>query len=108
MKNPVFGVAVSAALLALVSTPRAETAVQGPLQIDIKSTPIESFEARQPDRKRFGKLEYRGGLVLTARPRRQPLHRNQRPRLLAHRQHHGGRRQANRHREGGNRTGHRA
>ncbi len=58
--------AAALALAANISALQAETATPGPLQIEIKSTPIESFEARQPDRKRFGKLEYRGGLTLTS------------------------------------------
>jgi hypothetical protein len=66
MKSFISGAALAAALTLLASAAQAETAVAGPLQVEIKSTPIESFEARQPDRKRFGKLEYRGGLTLTS------------------------------------------
>lgn len=66
MKFPAQGAALAAALMLLAAPARAETAVPGPLQIEIKSTPIESFEARDPSRKRFGKLEYRGGLTLTS------------------------------------------
>lgn len=60
---------LAAALTLLAAAARAETAVPGPLQIEIKATPIESFEARQPERKHFGKLEYRGGLTLTSQNR---------------------------------------
>lgn len=60
------GAALAAGLTLLAFTADAENAVPGPLQIEIKSTPIEAFEARQPDSKRFGKLEYRGGITLTS------------------------------------------
>lgn len=66
MKKIIRAAAIPAVLLACVSTIHAETAVPGPLQIEIKSAPIEYFEPRQTDRKRFGKLEFRGGLTLTS------------------------------------------
>lgn len=66
MNSSVPGAALATALTLLVSAVQAETAVPGPLRVEIKATPIESFEARDPSRKRFGKLEYRGGLTLTS------------------------------------------
>jgi hypothetical protein len=38
-----------------------------PARIEIASTPIEAFDNRDPSRVRFGDLEFRGGLVLTAK-----------------------------------------
>jgi hypothetical protein len=34
--------------------------------IEIKATPIEAFEKGNPSRRRFGRLEFRGGLLLTS------------------------------------------
>jgi len=36
-------------------------------KIEITATPISVFERREPELKRFGQLEFRGGLVLTSR-----------------------------------------
>ena len=44
--------------------------VEPPQRIEIKVTPIESFEPREPSRRQFGALEFRGGLELSA-PHRQ-------------------------------------
>lgn len=41
-----------------------------PQRIEIKATPIESFQPREPSRRQFGALEFRGGLELSA-PHRQ-------------------------------------
>ncbi len=61
------GTAIGLLALAVCVAPlKAETATPGPLLIEIKSTLIDSFETRHPDRRRFGKLEFRGGLVLTS------------------------------------------
>jgi len=37
-----------------------------PASIDIKATPIESFDPSDPARRQFGALEFRGGLVLSS------------------------------------------
>jgi hypothetical protein len=37
-----------------------------PSAIEIRAEPIRSFDHREPDRRRFGKLDFRGGLVLTS------------------------------------------
>ncbi len=38
-----------------------------PTSIAIESTPVTTFDNREPSRTRFGALEFRGGLVLTSR-----------------------------------------
>jgi len=38
-----------------------------PVRIAIEATPIETFDAREPSKTRFGALEFRGGLALTAK-----------------------------------------
>jgi hypothetical protein len=38
-----------------------------PIRIDIDATPIASFDNRDPLQRRFGDLEFRGGLVLTSK-----------------------------------------
>jgi len=43
--------------------------LNAPQQIDVKSVPIDSFEPRDPSRKRFGALEFRGGLELSSSAR---------------------------------------
>lgn len=37
-----------------------------PVRIQIRATPIESFDAREPSQTRFGALTFRGGLALTS------------------------------------------
>lgn len=39
---------------------------RAPSAIAIEAEPIRSFDHREPDRRRFGKLDFRGGLVLTS------------------------------------------
>jgi hypothetical protein len=43
-----------------------QSAPEPPARIEIKSKLIQSFEARDPSRKRFGALEFRGGLELAS------------------------------------------
>jgi hypothetical protein len=45
-------------------------AAEPPQRIEIKATLIDSFEPREPSRRQFGALEFRGGLELSA-PHRQ-------------------------------------
>ena len=48
----------AATTASLVGTP--------PLPIEIRADPIVAFDAHEPARRRFGQLEFRGGLVLTS------------------------------------------
>jgi hypothetical protein len=50
---------------AQMSSKRDEPPVP-PAAIDIKAEPIAAFDHREPDRRRFGMLDFRGGLVLTS------------------------------------------
>jgi hypothetical protein len=43
-----------------------EYSVTAPVSIEVKARPIPSFDTRDHQRVRFGKLEYRSGLVLTS------------------------------------------
>lgn len=45
---------------------RKEAQPPAPSAIEIQSQPITAFEYRDPERRRFGALEYRGGLTLTS------------------------------------------
>src|SRR5882724_2754876 len=44
-----------------------EFSVTAPVTIEVHARPIAAFDPRDPQRKRFGALEYRSGLVLTSR-----------------------------------------
>ena len=44
----------------------SQPVVEPPARIDIKAKAIENFESRDPARKRFGALEFRGGLELSS------------------------------------------
>jgi hypothetical protein len=44
-----------------------EFSVTAPTAIEVNARPIAAFDPRDPQRKRFGALEYRSGLVLTSR-----------------------------------------
>jgi hypothetical protein len=44
-----------------------EFSVAAPVAIEVNARPIASFDPRDPQRVRFGALEYRSGLVLTSR-----------------------------------------
>jgi hypothetical protein len=46
------------------SAPFAQSFPPGPIRVD--ATPISSFSRAEPDRRRFGQLEFRGGLALTS------------------------------------------
>jgi hypothetical protein len=52
--------------LLLVGPSESQAAPEPPARIEIFSKPIDSFESRDPARKRFGALEFRGGLQLTS------------------------------------------
>ena len=51
-------------LLAVAVAPFAQSLPPGPIRVD--ATPISSFSRAEPDRRRFGQLEFRGGLALTS------------------------------------------
>jgi hypothetical protein len=54
-------------VLALPASPQpAVRADEGPIRIEINAQPIDAFEPGNPSRRRFGPLEFRGGLVLTS------------------------------------------
>jgi hypothetical protein len=40
--------------------------LEAPVRVEISSRPIEFFESRDPTRRRFGALEFRGGIELTS------------------------------------------
>src|SRR5947209_5292188 len=44
-----------------------EYSLTAPVSIEVNALPLPSFDARDPQHVRFGKLEYRSGLVLTSR-----------------------------------------
>lgn len=44
-----------------------EHSLAAPTSIEINARPLPSFDTRDPSHVRFGKLEYRSGLVLTSR-----------------------------------------
>src|SRR6266481_3930649 len=44
-----------------------EFSVTAPVSIEVNARPIAAFDPRDPQRTRFGALEYRSGLVLTSR-----------------------------------------
>ena len=49
------------------AVPQAQYRPSLPVRIEIRATPIPYFEHRNPERIRFGALEFRGGLVLSSR-----------------------------------------
>jgi hypothetical protein len=64
------------AVLAVVTSVLIPAVAQAPLRaasgvrpIEIRAQGIESFDPREPSRKRFGKLTFRGGLILESRYR---------------------------------------
>ena len=63
------GVLFAALLIAVGSYSLAASVRYSPKleRIDVRSTPITSFDNRDPSRVRFGELEFRGGLDLTSK-----------------------------------------
>ncbi|HXL47515.1 MAG TPA: hypothetical protein VN975_01900 [Xanthobacteraceae bacterium] len=51
-------------LAAIPGAAQVLPSVARPLAIDIRSEPITAFDVRDPSRRQFGLLEFRGGLVL--------------------------------------------
>jgi hypothetical protein len=60
------------AVVAMVLSPLSGSAQQSartaepPVAIEVQARPLDGFEVRDPSRRRFGALEFRGGLVLTS------------------------------------------
>jgi hypothetical protein len=57
------------AVLATGGRPQEAPSDLAPRPLVIEARPIASFEPRDPEKKRFGALEFRGGLVLTSHDR---------------------------------------
>jgi hypothetical protein len=51
---------------AIAQTPVRQTVAEPPVKIEINAVPLDAFESRDPGNRRFGALEFRGGLVLTS------------------------------------------
>src|SRR5262245_7451364 len=64
------GVAVATALLlsswSAVAQPEKPKLAEPPVAIEVRARPIAAFEPREPSRRRFGQLEFRGGVELTS------------------------------------------
>ena len=58
------------ALTTAASNPLAQSKPQGPWKIAVSAEPIDAFDRHEPERKRFGTLEFRGGLVLESDDKR--------------------------------------
>lgn len=56
----------AAALLATSARVRAQVPVEAPRQITVRATPITSFSVQDEAQRRFGALEFRGGLTLAS------------------------------------------
>jgi hypothetical protein len=65
---PAVALLAAALLLAAAATVIAKpTALPvAPVAVQVKATPIDHFDPAEPERTRFGRLEFRGGLELTA------------------------------------------
>jgi len=60
------GCALALPMLAAAQHVDASSLPAAPERIEIHASPISHFQRSRPDVKRFGRLEYRGGLVLSA------------------------------------------
>ncbi len=70
-RSVLFFALLAGSLFALVLVPGAffvpglaQTAAEPPVAIDVQAQPLGAFEIRDPSRRQFGLLEFRGGLVL--------------------------------------------
>src|SRR5262249_35709705 len=63
---PTLLIAISIALLFAVPAAAQKRPPDTPIKIDIVSRTIDAFSTREPDKTRFGALEFRGGLELTS------------------------------------------
>ena len=64
-----FFAALLVAISGISGTAAAQRAPDPPTPIDVTAKPIKSFHLSEPSRVRFGALEFRGGIELTARHR---------------------------------------
>lgn len=48
------------------SAQQSARTAEAPVSIEVQARPLDGFEVRDPGRRRFGALEFRGGLVLTS------------------------------------------
>jgi len=69
LRNCVTAAAIFLSLALVSADAQAPRAADGGLRIDVRAEVIEAFEPRAPERKRFGELEFRGGLILTSSER---------------------------------------
>jgi hypothetical protein len=62
------GAAGALALFGLhaLAEPQTPRVAEPPVRLEIRSRPIPGFEVRDPSRRRFGKLDFRGGIELTS------------------------------------------
>ena len=62
------GVATALLLFGLhaLAAPERPRVAEAPVKVEIRARPTEGFEARDPTRRRFGQLEFRGGIELTS------------------------------------------
>jgi hypothetical protein len=65
-----FALAGLIALAAGPSAPLAQSRSGGPEKIRVAAAPIAAFSRNEPERRRFGVLEFRGGLVLSSEAER--------------------------------------
>ena len=56
------GASALATEAAVISTPLGTP----PIAIEVRAEPIKAFDSHDPSRRRFGQLEFRGGLTLTS------------------------------------------
>lgn len=61
-----FAVALAVVVALSVGPAVLQAERPGPVRIELRAAPIQHFEHRNPERSRFGALEFRGGLVLTS------------------------------------------
>jgi hypothetical protein len=59
-------IAGALALSAIPAAAERRRDAHPPIKIEVNAKPITSFDMREPERRRFGALEFRGGLVLTS------------------------------------------
>jgi hypothetical protein len=67
MTAPLSRRALLAATAGLIATPAPARLLDGPVAIEVAATPIVGFHIGDETRRLFGPLEFRGGLVLSAR-----------------------------------------
>ena len=67
--RPAAVLAILISIAAISAVAETQRQVEAPHAIEIRATPIESFDNRDPSRRHFGALEFRGGLQLTSAAR---------------------------------------